>query len=50
MKHAPLLAVTLIGSLAATTLRSEPEAPQFIPEDTMIAVSSLSGAQAFLTK
>ena len=48
MKHAPLLAVTLIGSLAATTLRSEPEAPQFIPEDTMIAVSSLSGHKLFL--
>lgn len=48
MKHAPLLAFTLIGSLAATSLRSEPEAPQFISEETLIAVSSVTGHKLFL--
>ena len=48
MRNAPLLAITLIGSLAATTLRSETETPQFIPQDTMIALSSLNGHKLFL--
>ena len=48
MRNAPLLAITLIGSLAATALRSETETPQFIPQDTMIALSSLNGHKMFL--
>ncbi|MFG6517632.1 PRC-barrel domain-containing protein [Sulfitobacter sp. 1A13496] len=48
MRNAPLLAITLIGSLAATALRSEAETPQFIPQDTMIALSSLNGHKLFL--
>ncbi len=48
MRNAPLLAITLIGSLAATALRSETETPKFIPQDTMIALSSLNGHKLYL--
>tara|TARA_Y100000815_G_scaffold274484_1_gene308745 strand:- start:725 stop:1492 length:768 start_codon:yes stop_codon:yes gene_type:complete len=48
MRNAPLLAITLIGSLAATALRSETETPRFTPQDTMIALSSLNGHKLFL--
>ena len=48
MKHTPLLAFTLISSLAATALHAQAEPRQFTSDDTMIAVTSLSGHKLFL--
>lgn len=48
MKNAPLFALVLMGSLAATTLRAQEKAPSFTPDDTLIALSSLTGHKLFL--
>ena len=48
MKHAPLFALVLVGSLAATTLRAQETPRSFAPDDTLIALSSLTGHKLFL--
>jgi hypothetical protein len=48
MTHPPLLALVLVGSLAATAVPAQDPPRSFTPDDTLIALTSLTGHKLFL--